>query len=237
MTEQEVLKVLEGVGAIIRNTHVLLRSGLHGDSYVNKDAIYPYTRTTSQLCRAIAEQFLEDDPEVVIAPAIGGVILSQWVAFMLTRLAMQQRLTQKDVRSTAIFAGNVIVVGALRKEVLGVYAEKSTDGETFVIKRGYDKLIPGKRVLVVEDVVTTGGSARKVMDAVRALGGEVIGLGVLCNRGGVTPKDVGDVPKLVSLVNVKSNTWGPQECPLCAQKIPFNMEVGKARELGLSIPK
>ncbi len=115
---------------------------------------------------------------------------------------------------------------------MGVYAEKADD-ETFVIRRGYDKLVAGKRVLVVEDVLTTGGSAKKVVEAVRAIGGEVIGLGVLCNRGGITPQDVGDVPELFALVNVKLDAWDEEECLRtgpCSKGIPINTDVGKGRE-------
>lgn len=142
--------------------------------------------------------------EVVIAPAIGGVILSQWTAHHLTEMNGH--------------------------EVFGVYAEKSEGGDAFVIKRDYDKLIAGKNVLVVEDVLTTGGSAKKVIEATRAIGGNVIGLGVLCNRGGITPQDVADVPKLTSLVNVKLDAWDEATCPLCEQNVPVNTDVGKGRQ-------
>ena len=108
-----------------------------------------------------------------------------------------------------------------------MYADK--DGDNFVIKRGYDKLIAGKNILVVEDVLTTGGSVRKVIEAVRALGGNVIGLGVLCNRGGVTAQDVANA-LIFALVNVKMDAWSPVDCPLCAQGVPINTNVGKGRE-------
>lgn len=204
MHQREVLRILAEVDAVITDSHVVYTSGKHGTAYVNKDAVYPHTVSTSMLCRAIAEQFLDDEVEVVIGPATGGVILSQWVAHHL----------------------------AIRKsrEVLGVYAEKSEDGDAFIIKRGYNKLVAGKNVLVVEDVLTTGGSVLKVIEAVLALGGNVVGLGVLCNRGGITPHDVGNVPRLVSLVDVKLDAWDEADCPLCAQNVPINTDVGKGRE-------
>lgn len=202
MNEQEVLKILGRLGAAVTDSHIVYTSGKHGADYVNKDAIYPHTKETSQLCRAIAEQFADDGVEVVIAPTIGGVILSQWVAHHLTEIT--------------------------RREVLGVYAEK--EGDSFVIKRGYDRLVAGKKVLVLEDVMTTGGSAKKVIEAVRALGGNIAGLGVLCNRGGIMPRDVADPPKLVALVNIRLDAWDEAECPLCAKKVPINTNVGKGRE-------
>ena len=204
MDEQEALQVLAKVGAVIANSHIVYTSGKHGTAYVNKDAIYPHTAKTSHLCRAIAERFADDNVQVVIAPAIGGVILAHWTAYHLTEMNGH--------------------------EVLGVYAERSEGGDAFVIKRGYDKPIPCKNVLVVDDVLTTGGSAKKVVEATRAIGGNVIGLGVLCNRGGITPQGVADVPKLTALVNMKLDAWDEADCPLCKQGIPINTDVGKGRK-------
>lgn len=204
MNEQEVLQVLGKVGAVVTDSHIVYTSGKHGTAYVNKDAIYPHIAETSRLCRAIAERFADGNVQVVIAPAIGGVILSQWIAHHLTEMKGH--------------------------DVFGVYAEKSEGGDTFVIRRGYDKLIAGKNVLVVEDVLTTGGSAKKVIEATRAIGGNVVGLGVLCNRGGIKPQDVADVPRLTALVNVKLDAWDEAACPLCEQNIPINTDVGKGRE-------
>lgn len=219
--DKEIQQILSKVGAVITDSHVVYTSGKHGSAYVNKDAIYPHTAETSYLCAMIAKQFVNDNVEVVIAPAIGGVILSQWTA---------HHLTERDW---------------VRRQVFGVYAEKETvavpdpEGKgsrcytetgNFSIKRGYDKLIAGKNILVVEDILTTGGSARKVIEAVRAIGGNVVGLGVLCNRGGITPQDVANVPKLISLVDVKLEAWDEEDCPLCKQSVPINTDVGKGRE-------
>lgn len=210
MKEQFALETLGKVGAVITGSHIVYTSDKHGSAYVNKDAVYPHTFTTSLLCQAIAEQFVDDEVDVVIAPAIGGVILSQWVAYHLTDYWLR--------------------VCVKTKEALGVYAEKAADGKSFVIKRGYDKIVAGKNVLVVEDVLTTAGSAKKVIEAVRALGGNVVGLGVLCNRGGITLSDVANLPKLFALVNVKLDAWDEADCPLCKSGVPVNTDVGKGRE-------
>lgn len=203
MIEREVMKILSKVGAVITGSHIVYTSGKHGSAYVNKDALYPHTKETSDLCRIIAEQFADDGVETVIAPAIGGVILSQWTAHHLSKIT--------------------------GREVFSVYAEKS-DGGIFVIKRGYGKFVSGKKVLVVEDVLTTGGSVKKVIEAVRAIGGNVLGLGVLCNRGGVALKDVADAPELFAILNIKLDAWDEENCPLCAQGVPVNTDVGKGGE-------
>jgi orotate phosphoribosyltransferase len=206
MYEKEVLQVLGKVGAVITDSHVVYTSGKHGTAYVDKDAVYPHTKDTSNLCRAIAENalFLNGRVEVVVGPEKGGIILSQWVAFHLSEIT--------------------------GREILALYAEKTDDGG-FVIKRGGAKAkILDKNVLVVEDVLTTGGSAKKVVEIVRVMGGHVVGLGVLCNRGGITPGDVAYVPDLFALVNIKMDAWDEAECPLCAKGVSINTDVGKGGE-------
>jgi orotate phosphoribosyltransferase len=203
MAEQTALEVLERVGALIANSHVVYTSGRHGSTYVNKDALYPYTRDTAGLCARIAAHFANAQAEVVAGPTIGGVILSQWVAHHCPPLPGDRR-------------------------ALAIFAEEQGSGlsSTRVFRRGYAGLIPGRRVLIVEDVLTTGGSARKVVDAVRALGGEVVGLGALCNRGGVQAADL-DVPELFALVTLELESWEAEECRLCRQGVPLDTRVGK----------
>lgn len=201
MTEQEVLKILAGLKAVLTG-HFVGNSGLHLASYVNKDTVFPYTLETSRLCREIALRFVNDGVYTVIGPTVGGVILSNNVAHQLTLMR--------------------------RNQVFGVYAEKM-EGK-FVIGRGYKQHVTDQDVLVVEDILTTGGSVKKVIEAVREAGGNVIGVGALCNRGGVTAVDLGDVPKLVSLVNITMDKWTEEECPLCKKGIPINTEVGHGAE-------
>src|SRR3989344_588657 len=154
MTEAEVLDILQKVGSF-RSGHFVLTSGRHSDAYINKDAMYAYTHDLSNLCRAMAEVFRDKNVEAVIGPAVGASILSQWVAYHLT-----------DITG---------------KEVYGVYADKDGQGG-FLIKRGYDKVIAGKNTLVVEDLTTTGGSVKKVVEAASVAGAKVIGAIAICNR-------------------------------------------------------
>lgn len=208
LTELEVHKILEQVGAVITDNHFVYTSGKHGSAYVNKDAVYPDTEITSKLCREMACRavaVLPESIETVIAPAIGGVILSQWVAYHCS-------------------------VPPNRK-VASIYAEKSPEGDQFVIKRGYDKYVTGQSVLVVEDILNTGGSARKVVEAINAIGGKVAGVVVLCNRGGVTVDDLGIAPgSLIALTNIEMDIWDEDVCPLCQQGVPVNTAIGKGAE-------
>lgn len=97
-----------------------------------------------------------------------------------------------------------------------VFAERSEGAMVF--RRGFE-VGPHERVLVVEDVVTTGGSAREVVDLVRAGGGTVTGVGALIDRSDpVDPPDL-TVP-LRALLKVPATSWTPEECPLCARGEP-----------------
>jgi orotate phosphoribosyltransferase len=199
----DIMTALAEAGALITDNHVVYTSGRHGTAYVNKDALYLHPRLTEQLCAVMASHYAPEGVDVVAGPTVGGVILAQWVAWHLTR---------------ARPAG----------EVLAVFAEEAEEhGEQRrVFRRGYDAQVRGKRVVVVEDIVTTGGSAQKVIDAVRALGGEVVGLSIICNRSGKPPEELFDVP-LHALATVALDSWAAGECPLCARGVPVNTAVGK----------
>lgn len=205
--QEDTMASLAQVGAVITDSHIVYTSGKHGTAYVNKDAVYPHTGLVRRITADMADAFRGDGVEVVAGPEKGGIILSQWVTDLLE---FNNRAREGQ------------------GEVLAVYAEK--EGDIFVFRRGYEKLVPGKRVLIVEDVLTTGGSVLKVVNAVRALGGEVVGVAALCNRGGITSTDIGGVPKLFSCADVKLDAWDEGDCPMCAQGIPINTNVGKGRE-------
>ncbi len=199
----QVFQSLVSVGGIISDTHVVLASGRHGNAYVNKDAIYPYSKEMLRIGNALLLPFIDDGIEVVLGPTIGGVALSQWTSFWLAQTTTNQ--------------------------TLALYAEKQADG-SFALTRGYDKLIAGKRTLVVEDILTTGGSVKKVVDAARKCGAVIVGVSAICNRGNVTAEMVGDVPRLESLIELDFETWSEEECPLCKSGAPINTSVGKGRE-------
>ena len=85
------------------------------------------------------------------------------------------------------------------------------------LRRGF-ALEPGMRVLVVDDVVTTGGSVREVIRAVREAGGEVVGLGLLVDRSGGT---IGFGVPVEALVRMRVQAWPAATCPLCKEGVPL----------------
>jgi orotate phosphoribosyltransferase len=100
--------------------------------------------------------------------------------------------------------------------IRGIFAEKDESGGR-VFRRGFE-IAPGEKVLVVDDILTTGGSVRDVIEAVRKLGGEVGGVGVLVDRS-TQPVDLG-VP-LFACHRTEVVTYRPGACPLCAAGVPL----------------
>ena len=119
-----------------------------------------------------------------------------------------------DARAQTVLApaiGGILVAHEVAR-ALGVRAlfTEREDG-AMRLRRGFT-LTPGERCLVVEDIITTGGSTREVVECVRASGGSVIGVGSLIDRsGGTAAFDV----KRASLAMVSASTWPPEACPLC----------------------
>jgi orotate phosphoribosyltransferase len=131
-------------------------------------------------------------------------------------LAGALRSVLRDVRPAAVVApalGGVLVAQEVARALgcRGLFTERS-DGR-MTLRRGF-RLERGEAVVVVEDVITTGGSTREVMDVVRAAGAHVIAAGSLVDRSGGT-LDLG-LPRR-SLLALDVPAYAPQACPLCAQ--------------------
>jgi len=207
---QEVVNILKRIGAVITDSHFVYTSGKHGSVYINKDALYPHTAETSRVGELFAEKFKHKDIDVVVAPAVGGTILSQWTAYHLSRLK--------------------------NKEILSAYTEKdkgtlaSAAESEHIFRRGYDKLIKGKKVLVIEDLTTTGMSVKKVVDAVKRLGGKVVAVCVMVNRDPdhINSSLVG--APFSSLGALKAQSFDEAVCPLCQKNIPINTNIGHGKK-------
>jgi orotate phosphoribosyltransferase len=193
MKNKEILIKLQQNGTFITNDHFEYTSGKHGDTYINKDAIYPHISLVSDICKSIALEYRYDDIEAVLAPATGGIVLTQWVAYWLERLSGSR--------------------------VLACYADKRSKGG-FIIRRGYSKLIEGRRTLVLEDIINTGGSVSKVIKEAESKGANVVGVACICNRGAIKSDALG-VERLYSVIDKKLNIYEPNNCKLCQQKIPL----------------
>ena len=105
--------------------------------------------------------------------------------------------------------------------VRGIFAEKDgADKRAF--RRGFS-IKPGERVLIVDDIVTTGSSVRQVMDSVTAQGGNIIGIGILVNR---SEQELSFGVPFFACHRAVTLTYPPDKCPLCAAKIPLTQAGG-----------
>jgi orotate phosphoribosyltransferase len=202
MNRDEILSLFEEAGAVLTNGHFIFTSGRHGSEYVNKDMISTRPDILSQLGHELAKQFVDEDIDTVAGPALGAITLTGWVAFHLGKLK--------------------------GRTIHAVFAERERG--LFEFKRDYKKYVAGKKVLAVEDILTTGLSARDFIEAIGRESGHVVALGALCNRGKVSIIDVGNPPKFISLIGVDFPSWAENECPLCATNIKVNTNVGKGKQ-------
>ncbi len=95
-----------------------------------------------------------------------------------------------------------------------IFTERENGKMTF--RRGF-KLAPGERVLIVEDIVTTGGSVKEVIDVVLESGAIPVGVGLLVDRSG-GKIDFGPVP-YQALLHLDVTTYAPETCPLCQNNV------------------
>ena len=201
--EKNVINILKKVGAIITNSHIVLTSGRHTDAYINPDMLLPQAKEVSRVAKIFAGAFKTKNIDVVVGPAIGGIVISTWVAYHLSKLK--------------------------RKNILGIFTEKTPENDQ-VFDRGFEKLVKGKNILVVEDITTTGGSAKKAANSVKKAGGKVVAVSVIVNRDAknVTSKTVGYPFKPLAVMKIDS--FAEKDCPLCKKNIPINIEVGHGKE-------
>ena len=115
--------------------------------------------------------------------------------------------------------GGIILAHEVARQLglRAVYAERAADGPGREFRRGF-LLHPGERVLVVDDIMSTGGSVQETIDAVQVCGAEVVGVGVLVDRSAGQAR-FGGLP-LIALWDVSIPVYLPDACPQCAAGVP-----------------
>ena len=201
--EQDLVDVLKRTNALYTDGHFVGTSGRHMSVYINKDALLPHTAETSRVGELFAAKNKDIPIDIVVGPAMGAIILAQWTAYHLSRL--------------------------LGKEILAIYTDKTADNNQ-ILKRGYDKLVAGKNILIVEDATTTGGSIAKVVESIRGAGGNVVQTCVMVNRDveHVTSEAVGAPFSWLAAISAESFEEG--ECQMCKDGMPINTNVGHGKK-------
>ena len=149
--------------------------------------------------------------------------LLQWpdrTAAICARLAEAARGLEAETVAGPTTGGVILAYEMARQlGVRGIIAERRQDGPGRAIQRDF-RLSPGERVLIADDVVTSGGSVHDTIEAVREAGGEPVGVTVLVDRSGGRA-DFGLPFFAAATLDIES--WEPGECPLCPEGVPLTV--------------
>ncbi len=178
MTQEEALEIYRSTGAILHG-HFRLTSGRHSDTYMQSAKVFVDTKSSEALCKGLAEKLQDMDIDLVISPAVGGILMGYEVARQLGKP--------------------------------NIFAERE-NGE-MTLRRGFS-IEKGTKVLVCEDVVTTGGSVKEVIALVQELGAEVQAVASIVDRSN-GKVDFG--VKFVNLISMDVVSYEPEDCPICKE--------------------
>ena len=178
LTQEQALDCYRKTGAILKG-HFKLTSGRHSDTYMQSAKLFIDTKQSEIVCKALAEKLAGEKIDLVVSPAIGGILMGYEVARQLG--------------------------------VPNIFAERE-NGE-MTLRRGF-AIEKGTKVVVVEDVVTTGGSVKEVVKLVQSMGADVVAVASLVDRSN---GNVDFGVKYVNLISMEVTSYEPDECPLCKE--------------------
>jgi orotate phosphoribosyltransferase len=199
----EIEKRLAELNVMRTNDHFVYTSERHGHTYFDKNRIFLDSYLLGRICAHLAAIAHMGNLkfDIVAGAEIGGIAPSAFVGYHMKNMFCQNVST--------------------------VFLQKSNDG--FALKRGYNKEVVGKKILLIEDVLTSGKSVASCVTEIREAGGDVTAVLAICNRGGVTAKKL-KVPLLESFINIKLDDWAEDDCPMCKNDIPVNEELGHGKD-------
>jgi orotate phosphoribosyltransferase len=182
ISNNRVIEILKESG-VLQEGHFLLTSGRHADKYLQCARVLQYPDYTGELAEGIASLWDKNKIDVVIGPAIGGIIVSYAVGQALGRRT--------------------------------IFTER-TDGK-MNLRRSF-QIKDKERVLIVEDVVTTGGSVMEVIKLLEERKNNIVGISPIVDRSG---GKVSFKYPYRPLLTMDIKTYSPDDCPLCKANIPF----------------
>jgi len=177
LTNQRIEEILKDSGTLMTG-HFLYTSGRHGEKYFEKARILQNPAYVSEIMSHLAAQFKDDNVDIVIAPAVGAVILGFELARQLGTACL--------------------------------FTEREND--KMVLRRGF-KIPRGSRVVVAEDVITTGGSVQEVIDIVKNAEATLVGVALLVDRTG-GKQNFG--AKTIAAYTTVAASYAADDCPICA---------------------
>ncbi|PYM81203.1 MAG: hypothetical protein DME09_17310 [Candidatus Rokuibacteriota bacterium] len=193
------LEILKRTGAYHANDHILLPSGQHTTEYIEKTLVTTEPSFIEGLGAVIAKHFAQWPTDVVLSTGPGALILSHCVA------------------------------RAHPSRPVVVYGAKGTSGgrRRVTLPVEFRRLVrPGTKVLLVEDLVSSGTTLTLLLNLVERLGGHVVGVGCLWRRTSVELAG----RSVFSLVSRDFPTYPAESCPLCKKGVPLNQEFVRRRQ-------
>ena len=181
MNSEKYIEIFKKSGALLEG-HFVLTSGRHSSSYFQCAKLLQYPKYLELFSNNIANHFKDNEIDLVMSPAVGGIVLGTEVGRVLKKRT--------------------------------VFAER--DNGKMVMRRGFD-IKAKEKVLIVEDVITTGGSVKEVMDLVEDFGGSIVGVGIIVDRssGAVILHD-----NQLSLTSLNVKSYDPSNVPSDLASIP-----------------
>lgn len=176
MKNENIIDILKKSDALLEG-HFLLSSGKHSNRYVQCAKVLRYPEYAQQVLSTVVEQIKDLDIDLIVGPAMGGVIVSYELGRQLNKEA--------------------------------IFTERK-DG-IMQLRRGFEVKL-GDKIIIAEDVVTTGKSTIETKEVLEKLGAEVIGVACIANR---TSEDIG-MP-IYSAIKLDIQVYESDECPLCKE--------------------
>ena len=180
--KNHILNIFKDTGALLEG-HFILSSGKHSSKYFQCAKVLQHPEYLTAFSIMIADQFEDQKPDVVISPAIGGIVLGTEVG------------AQLGCRT--------------------IFSERKNGA--MVIRRGFN-LEHDESVLIVEDVITTGGSVKEVMNLVEKANAKILGIGVLVDR---SSGDARLHANQYSIIKLKAESYHEDEIPNELEAIPI----------------
>lgn len=188
LKEQEILQEFSAAKAILKG-HFILSSGLHSDTYMQCARVLMEPKRAEKLCSALAKKITEklgkNFADIVVAPAMGGVVVGYEMG--------------RQLNLPTIFCERV-------------------NGQ-FELRRGFE-LKENARVLVLEDVITTGKSSLETFDLVKKLGGKIVAEASLVDRSGDEDLEKKMKVPVISLLKIDVKTFDENNIPDELKSIP-----------------
>jgi orotate phosphoribosyltransferase len=182
-----IMELFQQTEAYLRG-HFRLTSGLHSGEYLQCAKVLAHPKHAERLGKELAEKIKGLTGDAVIDAVVSPAM------------------------------GGIIIghETARSLEVLSLFTERDAASNAMTLRRGFE-IKPGQRVVIIEDVITTGGSTKEVVTVMTQMGAEVLAAGSIIDRSGGRA-DVG-VPR-VSLQTLEAVAYTPEECPLCKEGLP-----------------